>query len=66
MTAIELKNINKDYGTGISKVQVLSDVSFKAHSGELSLVLGALWIRQEYFFDDCWWLAAANQRAGVD
>lgn len=41
MTAIELKNINKDYGTGISKVQVLSDVSFKAHSGELSLVLGS-------------------------
>jgi len=40
MTAIELKNINKDYGTGISKVQVLSDVSFKAYSGELSLVLG--------------------------
>ena len=40
MTAIELKNINKDYGTGISKVQVLSDVSFKAHSGDLSLVLG--------------------------
>ncbi len=40
MTAIELKNINKDYGTGISKVQVLSDVSFKAHSGELSLILG--------------------------
>ena len=40
MTAIELKNINTDYGTGISKVQVLSDVSFKAHSGELSLVLG--------------------------
>lgn len=40
MTAIELKNINKDYGTGISKVQVLSDVSFKAHGGELSLVLG--------------------------
>ena len=40
MTAIELNNINKDYGTGISKVQVLSDVSFKAHSGELSLVLG--------------------------
>ena len=40
MKAIELKNINKDYGTGISKVQVLSDVSFKAHSGELSLVLG--------------------------
>ena len=40
MTAIELKNINKDYGTGISKVQVLSDVSFEAHSGELSLVLG--------------------------
>lgn len=40
MTAIELKNINKDYGTGISKVQVLSDVRFKAHSGELSLVLG--------------------------
>ena len=40
MMAIELKNINKDYGTGISKVQVLSDVSFKAHSGELSLILG--------------------------
>ena len=66
MTAIELKNINKDYGTGISKVQVLSDVSFKAHSGELSLVLGPSGSGKSTFFDDCWWLAAANQRAGVD
>ncbi len=40
MTAIELRNVNKDYGTGISRVQVLKDVNFKAHSGELSLVLG--------------------------
>lgn len=40
MTAIELRNVSKDYGTGISRVQVLRDVNFKAHSGELSLVLG--------------------------
>lgn len=40
MSVIELKNINKDFGKGISKVQVLNNVSFQADRGELSLILG--------------------------
>lgn len=40
MTAIELKNVNKVYGSGVSKVNVLNDINFKAEPGELSLVLG--------------------------
>lgn len=40
MSVIELKNINKDFGKGISKVQVLRDVNFQADRGELSLILG--------------------------
>lgn len=40
MPTIELKNINKTFGTGLSKVQVLKDVNFQAQKGELVLVLG--------------------------
>lgn len=40
MSVIELKNINKNFGKGISKVQVLNNVSFQADRGELSLILG--------------------------
>lgn len=40
MGAIELKNINKYYGKGTSKVHVLKDVSFKAEKGEFVLILG--------------------------
>lgn len=40
MEAIELKNINKYYGKGTSKVHVLKDVSFKAEKGEFVLILG--------------------------
>ena len=40
MSVIELKNISKDFGKGISKVQVLDDVNFTADLGELSLILG--------------------------
>lgn len=40
MSVIELKNINKDFGKGISKVQVLRNVNFQADRGELSLILG--------------------------
>lgn len=40
MPVIELKNINKSFGKGISKVQVLNNVNFSADRGELSLILG--------------------------
>lgn len=40
MSTIELKNINKSFGTGTSKVHVLKDVNFQAEKGELVLVLG--------------------------
>lgn len=40
MAVIELKNINKEFGTGISRVQVLDGVNFQASRGELSLILG--------------------------
>ena len=40
MEAIELKNINKYYGKGTSKVHVLKDISFKADKGEFVLILG--------------------------
>ena len=40
MAVIELKNINKEFGTGISRVQVLDGVNFQANRGELSLILG--------------------------
>lgn len=40
MATIELSNINKIFGSGLSRVQVLNDVNFKANKGELVLVLG--------------------------
>ncbi|WP_334117026.1 ABC transporter ATP-binding protein [Ligilactobacillus sp.] len=40
MEAIELKNINKYYGKGTSRVHVLKDVSFRAEKGEFVLILG--------------------------
>lgn len=40
MSVIELKDINKDFGKGISKVQVLNNINFQADRGELSLILG--------------------------
>ncbi|KRL67614.1 ABC transporter ATP-binding protein [Companilactobacillus versmoldensis] len=40
MSTIELKHINKVFGTGLSRVQVLHDVNFTAERGELVLVLG--------------------------
>lgn len=40
MSTIELKDINKVFGTGLSRVQVLHDVNFTAERGELVLVLG--------------------------
>ena len=40
MSVIELKNISKDFGKGISRVRVLDNVNFTAELGELSLILG--------------------------
>ncbi|GAA2984172.1 ABC transporter ATP-binding protein [Lentilactobacillus parakefiri] len=40
MSVIELKNINKYFGSGISKVHVLKDVNFAADRGQLILVVG--------------------------
>ncbi|MQS88896.1 ABC transporter ATP-binding protein [Companilactobacillus mishanensis] len=40
MTAIELHDINKEFGSGLSRVKVLNNVNFKANKGELVLVLG--------------------------
>jgi len=40
MATIELKKINKVFGKGLSRVQVLHDVDFSANKGELILVLG--------------------------
>lgn len=39
-TVIELKNVNKSFGEGIAKTDVLKEVNFKANLGELCLVLG--------------------------
>lgn len=40
MTTIKLTNIDKYFGTGLSRVEVLTNVSFTADLGELSLILG--------------------------
>ncbi|WP_295747729.1 ABC transporter ATP-binding protein [uncultured Limosilactobacillus sp.] len=40
MKTIELKHVNKVFGSGIGRVQALKDINFTADSGELSLVLG--------------------------
>ena len=40
MPTIELKNVNKIFGTGIGKVQALTNIDFEARTGELTLILG--------------------------
>lgn len=40
MPTIELKNVNKTFGTGIGKVQALKNINFEARTGELTLILG--------------------------
>ena len=40
MSVIELKNINKYFGSGISRVHVLHDINFSADRGQLILVVG--------------------------
>lgn len=40
MPTIELKNVNKTFGTGIAKVQALTNINFEARTGELTLILG--------------------------
>ncbi|MBU9788466.1 ABC transporter ATP-binding protein [Lentilactobacillus sp. G22-6] len=40
MPVIELNNINKYFGSGVSKVHVLHDINFSADRGELILVVG--------------------------
>lgn len=40
MVAIELKNVNKVFGSGLGKVQALKDINFQASAGELNLILG--------------------------
>lgn len=40
MSVIELKNINKYFGSGVSRVHVLHDINFSAERGQLILVVG--------------------------
>lgn len=40
MSVIELKNINKYFGSGISRVHMLHDINFSAERGQLILVVG--------------------------
>lgn len=40
MTTIELKNVNRTFGSGIGKVQALTNINFRASAGELTLILG--------------------------
>ena len=40
MTAINLANIDKFFGSGVSRVEVLKGINFTADLGELSLILG--------------------------
>ncbi|MDY3702938.1 MAG: ABC transporter ATP-binding protein [Limosilactobacillus coleohominis] len=40
MPTIELKNVNKTFGTGIGQVQALTNINFEARTGELTLILG--------------------------
>ena len=40
MTAIKLNNINKFFGTDLSRVEVLKNVNFTDDLGELSLIIG--------------------------
>ncbi|WP_076460131.1 ABC transporter ATP-binding protein [Limosilactobacillus caccae] len=40
MAMMELRNINKYYGEGISRVHVLKDVNFTAEAGVMNLIIG--------------------------
>ncbi len=40
MTTLQLKNINKYFGSGTSRVHVLKNINFTAKKGEVNLVLG--------------------------
>lgn len=40
MSTIKLQHVNKVFGSGIGKVQALTDINFEADPGELTLILG--------------------------
>lgn len=40
MSILELHNVNKNFGTGLSKVTALKDVNFIANQGNVVLILG--------------------------
>jgi len=40
MATLELKNVNKVFGSGANQVVALDDINFKSVSGELTLILG--------------------------
>lgn len=40
MAVIELKDVNKVYGTGLAQVNALKDVDFEANKGEVVLIMG--------------------------
>lgn len=40
MAVIELKNVQKVYGTGAAEVQALKQIDFKANEGEVVLIMG--------------------------
>lgn len=40
MAGIELKNVQKVYGTGAAEVQALKQIDFKANEGEVVLIMG--------------------------
>lgn len=49
MAVIELKKINKYFGSGTSRVHVLSDINFSAEKGQLILVIGPSGSRKSTF-----------------
>ncbi|HIW70451.1 MAG TPA: ABC transporter ATP-binding protein [Candidatus Limosilactobacillus merdipullorum] len=40
MNAIQMQHVNKNFGTGVGKVQALKDINFVAKKGDLNLVVG--------------------------
>lgn len=40
MATLQLKNVNKFFGSGTSQVHVLKDINFTAQKGEVNLVIG--------------------------
>ena len=40
MAIIELKNVQKVYGTGAAQVVALKNINFKANLGEVVLIMG--------------------------